>query len=76
MGRNIEKLPAMIKFSAVLFGFPLVLLGFTLMMTDIAQMIRLHSLASAPFSGLAVGPAFVLLGASFLWPILHHGPHH
>ncbi len=75
MKRHIEKLPAMIKLSAVLFGCPLVLLGFTLMMTDIAQMIRLHSLATAAFSGLAIGPVFVLLGASFLWPILHRGHH-
>jgi hypothetical protein len=69
MRSHFETLPVLIKLSALSVGTPLVLLGLVLIASDMAQIIRLHSFSAAPHFGLAIGPIFALVGASFLWPL-------
>ena len=69
MRSHFETLPVLIKLSALSVGTPLVLLGAVLIASDMAQIIRLHSFSAAPHFGLAMGPVFALVGASFLWPL-------
>jgi len=62
-------LPVVIKLSALSLGTPLLLLGLILIASDLAEILRSHSLTAAPHVGLALGPVFALVGLSFLWPL-------
>lgn len=66
---HFETLPVVCKLSALSIGVPLVLLGLTLVSSDIGEIARRHSFLAAPHFGLALGPVFALVGASFLWPL-------
>jgi hypothetical protein len=73
MRSKSETLPVVIKLSALCVGSPLVVLGFSLMLSDLSQMIRSHVVLAAPHPGLAFGPMCVLVGLSFLWPLRING---
>jgi hypothetical protein len=47
----------------------MILLGFSSMLSDLAEIVRRHSFTAAPHLGLEVGPVFVVVGLSFLWPL-------
>jgi hypothetical protein len=46
-----------------------VIVGFGSMLSDMAQIIRLHSFSASPHFGLELGPVFAAVGLSFLWPL-------
>jgi len=69
MKSTFNTLPLYVKLSALFVGVPLVVLGCTLMVSDLNEMIRLHSFSGADAFSLVVGPAFALVGISFLWPM-------
>lgn len=62
------------KISAFSVGVPLFVMGLVLMMSDLAETLRLHSVLAAPQGDLAIGAAFAVVGLSFLWPMRrgHH----
>jgi hypothetical protein len=63
------KLPVVLKISALSVGAPLVVFGIGSMLSDMAQIVRLHSFTAAPHFGLELGPVFAVVGLSFLWPL-------
>ena len=75
MKRRFAALPLLTQISALIIGFPLVALGLMQTIMNVAAIIRLHSVVGAPHDGLAVGPLFAMVGASFLWPLFSFGPH-
>lgn len=58
------------KISAISFGIPLVLFGVALMVIDVLGQLRILTSTMAPLSGIAIGPIFALVGASFLYPLI------
>jgi len=46
-----------------------VILGIVSMVSDLAQIVRLHSFTASPHFGLELGPVFAAVGLSFLWPL-------
>jgi hypothetical protein len=69
MSRHFGKLPVVLKISALSVGAPLVILGISSVISDLAQIVRLHSFTAAPHYGLELGPVFAAVGLSFLWPL-------
>ncbi len=69
MTRRFGRLPVVLKLSALSVGAPLVIVGFGSMLSDMAQIIRLHSFSASPHFGLELGPVFAAVGLSFLWPL-------
>jgi hypothetical protein len=72
MKSNSETLPVVIKLSALSVGSPLVLLGLSLLVSDLSEIMRRRTLLAAPHSGLTFGPMCVIVGLSFLWPLRIH----
>ena len=73
--RNHSGCPILVKISALSFGAPLVLLGLALVALDLLGLLRVLNSPVAPLSGLALGPVFAVVGASFLYPLLASGSH-
>ncbi len=69
MTRHFGRLPVVLKISALSVGAPLVILGIVSMVSDLAQIARLHSFTASPHFGLELGPVFAAVGLSFLWPL-------
>jgi hypothetical protein len=69
MTNSFGALPVVLKISALSVGAFLVLLGVSSIVSDMAQIVRLHSFTAAPHFGLEVGPVFAVVGMSFLWPL-------
>jgi hypothetical protein len=73
MRSKFVTLPVFIKLSALFVGAPLVVLGVWLLFSDASEMMRSHTMTSAPLAGLAFGPMCVFVGLSFLWPLRING---
>ena len=73
MTNGIALLPLVTKAFAFCAGAPLLYLGVTMMgadlMQDISVLTHAHGLTAMSQTGLALGPVFVLVGISFLWPL-------
>jgi hypothetical protein len=69
MKSTIIALPLYVKLSALLVGVPMVMLGCTLIVSDLNEMIRVQSISGFDFSNLVIGPLFAVVGISFLWPM-------
>ncbi len=73
MSNYSAKTPITTRIFALCMGAPLVLVGLTMMLgdllEDVGQISISHDLAAGPHFGLALGPIFAFVGASFLWPL-------
>ena len=70
MKNDFGRLPVFVKLSAWALGSPLLALGAALMYSDVSETLRrAHSVAASEHSGLAIGPFFLLVGASIVWPV-------
>lgn len=70
MPSSLSGLPILIRISALAIGSPLILFGLALMAVDVLGQLKLVTPAMEPLAGIALGPVFVLLGGSFLYPLL------
>ncbi len=48
---------------------PLLVYGVVLTAAEVLAIVQARTLYAGPHLGLAVGPVFALVGASFLWPL-------
>ncbi len=73
MRAKMNGFPVIMKISALSFGVPLILVGIALVVLDILGQLRILSSMVEPLSGIAIGPIFALVGASFLYPLIALG---
>jgi hypothetical protein len=69
MRSGFARLPLLLTISALTLGMPLLLYGLVLTATEVLAIIEARTLYAGPHLGLAVGPVFMLVGISFLWPL-------